>query len=60
MKVTPGGQAEKLGVKTGWKLTHVNGEAMPTTGKVAAEAITTALKAGKSGGKPYVLKFQVN
>merc|ERR1712023_441678 len=60
VKVTAGSQAERLGVKIGWKLSHVNGEAMPKTGKIAADAITRALAAGKHGGKPYVLKFQVN
>merc|ERR1711907_136257 len=59
VRVKEGSQAEVLGVKEGWLLSHIDGKEMPHGGKVAADAITRALAGGKSGGRRYTIKFQV-
>jgi len=59
VKVAKGSQAERLGVKAGWHLTHVGAEEMPTGGQAAADAITKALAEGKRGGRPYSILFSV-
>jgi C-terminal processing protease CtpA/Prc len=50
--VTKGSQAEKKGVKKGWTVMEINGQAVKTTADV-----TKALMAGKKGGKKYTGKF---
>jgi len=57
VKVTKGSQAEELGVQAGWILSHVSNKEMPLRGQAAADAITTALAAGKQGGKQYRVRF---
>jgi len=57
VKVAKDSQAEHLGVKVGWQLTHVCGEEMPAGGKAAADAITKALASGKLEGKRYMIMF---
>ena len=53
ISIVKGSQAEKIGVKLGWLLTHVAGKRTDNS-----SAITAALAAGKRGGKRYSLTFR--
>jgi hypothetical protein len=50
--VASGSQAEKLGIKVGWKVIEIGGTKVTTT-----QDVTKALGAGKKGGKKYKAKF---
>merc|ERR1711977_226651 len=43
VKVLPGSQAERAGVRLGWKVTRIAEEEVPAGGQAAADAITEAL-----------------
>ena len=58
VKVAAGSQAASLGVQAGWLITAVAGSAMPE-GAAATKAISQALAAGKTAGKPYQVVFRV-
>merc|ERR1712139_178126 len=58
VKVSKGSQAEALGVKVGWTLSHVGSKEMPLRGQAAADSITAALAAGKQSEKQYCIRFR--
>ena len=51
--VTPGSQAELLGVKVGWKITHIAGKKAPA----AAKDILAALSTARKGSAKYKVQF---